>query len=192
MGLSLVTGPALEPVSLIEAKQHCRVDSTDDDGLIAGYILSARSWAEDLTRRAFTTQTWDYTIDSDWPRMRVGYCDVYRIELPKPKLISVSSVSYVDTNGASQTLATDQYTVNATGITGLIDPAYGVTWPQVRDQMNAITVRFVCGFGPNPGDGQELERVRAGILQYTRFLLDGNKEDHDSAVNLIYPLRVLY
>ena len=210
MSLTLVTGPALEPVSLEEAKQHCRIDSTDDDGLLAGYILAARSHCETYTRRAFITQTWDYRISnayadnlcvSGWPAVRQGGYWYPRITLPKPPLISVTSISYVDTAGATQTLAADQYLVNPYSNEGIIDPAYGVTWPQVRTQMNAITVRFVCGYGTNPGNVQELERVRQAML-----LMIGSWYENRESVNvgnivnemplgveaLLFPLRVFY
>lgn len=209
MGLSLVTGPALEPVSIAEAKQHCRIDSSDDDGLLAGYILAARSYAEDYTRRAFISQTWDYRIDTaladgkcyGWPAVMMGGNYYPRIVLPKPPLISVTSITYVDTSGVTQTLAADQYLVNPYSMEGIIDPAYGVTWPQVRNQMNAITVRFVCGYGSNPGDGQALERIRQAML-----LLVGHWYENRESVNvgnivnelpmgveaLLFPLRVFY
>jgi uncharacterized phiE125 gp8 family phage protein len=140
LGLALVTGPTEEPVSLIEAKQHCRIDSTDDDGLLAGYILAARTYAEGETRRAFVTQTWDYTVDS-WYRGNYE-----RLELPLGKLQSVTTITYVDDSGATQTLAADQYTVISDGTSGVIVPAYGITWPSTRCQPNAITVRMVVGW----------------------------------------------
>jgi len=210
MGLSLFSAPTDEPVSLIEAKQHCRIDSTDDDGLLAGYILAARSWAEDYTRRAFMTQTWDYRIDasiasgesvSGWPEVKVGSACYQRIHLPKPPLISVTSITYVDSNGVSQTLAADQYLVNAYSIEGIIDPAYGVTWPSVRRQMNAITVRFVCGYGANPGTGQELDRIRQAILLTVGHWYENREsvnvgnivtEVPQAAEMLLFPLRVFY
>ena len=142
MGLSLVTGPTEEPVSLIEAKQHCRIDSTDDDGLIAGYIIAARMMAEGDTRRAFITQTWDYTINYGWPLSNGSQ----RIELPLGKLQSITSISYVDTAGATQVLASNQYTVITSETGGLIVPAYNVSWPDVRWQVGNITVRMVVGW----------------------------------------------
>ena len=142
MGLSLVTGPTEEPVSLIEAKQHCRIDSTDDDGLIAGYIIAARMMAEGDTRRAFIAQTWDYTINYGWPLSNGSQ----RIELPLGKLQSITSVSYVDTNGATQVLAADQYTVITGETGGLIVPAYNVSWPDTRWQMGNVNVRMVVGW----------------------------------------------
>jgi uncharacterized phiE125 gp8 family phage protein len=50
------------------------------------------------------------------------------------------------TDGATQTLATNQYTVITSETGGKIVPAYNVTWPSVRWQYNAITVRMVVGW----------------------------------------------
>lgn len=49
-----------------------------------------------------------------------------------------------------QTLAASEYVVDTSNL-GSIYPAYGVCWPSVRCQPNAITVRFVAGHGLNPG-----------------------------------------
>ena len=180
MGLSLVTPPTLDPVSLAEAKTHCRVDSTDDDGLLAGYLLAARQHAEQYTRRAFLSQTWRLTLDDDWPQA-VNRCTTYvrdRVVLPRPPAISVTSVQYIDTAGATQTLAVDQYKLVLldTG-EAAIDPAYGVTWPAVRRESAAITVTFVCGYGVNPGDLPE--PIRQAML-----LLIGHWYENREAVNV--------
>lgn len=160
MGLSLVTGPTEEPVSLAEAKAHCRIDSTDDDGLLAGYILAARKYCEGDTRRAFLTQTWDYTIDYQWPYINKGVTfangqtyygspyQYHQIILPFGNLQSVTSVTYIDQDGATQTLDTSQYTVKSDETSGLINENYGITWPYTRYVIGAITVRFVAGWLP--------------------------------------------
>jgi uncharacterized phiE125 gp8 family phage protein len=154
MGLSLVTGPALEPVSLDEAKQHCRIDSTADDGLVAGYLFAARQYVELLTNRPLITQTFDFFIDRDGPVTDAFEWRGNRrlIELPRAPAIAVTSITYVDTNGATQTLAANQYAVDVTSNIGRIEPAFGVVWPCVRNQNKAITVRFTAGYGTNPGD----------------------------------------
>lgn len=129
-------------------------DNTADSGLGAGapstntttdpvlnlLIASTRRTAEQLTGRALVTQTWDLFLDA-FP------CSGKPIIVPKPTLQSVTSITYTDTAGDAQVLATDQYAVDIKSEPGRIMPAYGVTWPSTRDVMNAVTVRFVAGYG---------------------------------------------
>lgn len=141
MGLTLITAPTTEPLTLDEAKQHLRVDTSDDDGLIAGYILAARHWVESQAG-PIISQTWDYTLE-EWP-----ICDgEYEIELPMKPVQSITSITYIDTNGDSQTLAADQYEAVLDDPTPSVVQAYGAVWPAVREKPAAITVRFVAGYG---------------------------------------------
>jgi uncharacterized phiE125 gp8 family phage protein len=165
--LTLITGPTQEPVSLAEAKAQCRVTASDEDGLIAGYLLAARHHCEGHTRRVFSTQTWAMTIDRGWPTV-FDYCSVRqrtRIVLPKPPAVSVSSISYVDTTGTLQVLASNQYQFSKGDIVGFVDQAFGVTWPAVQRQADAITVQFVAGYGGNPSNLPE--EIRQAILMLT-------------------------
>lgn len=187
MGLSVVTPPTAEPVSLAEAKAHCRVSVADDAGLIAGYLMAARIHAEVYTGRALSTQTLQFTIDGDWP------CD--RIDLPRPPLQSVTAITYSDTAGATQTLAADQYRVDTTAHQGFVERAYGVIWPAVRDQARTIVVTYVAGYAQIP------EPIRQAIL-----LLVGHFYENREAVvigqaptelpmgvdALLFPFRVFY
>ena len=73
MSSILLTPPAVEPVTLAEAKAYLRVEHDDDDDVIASLIAAARSHIEAQTRRALITQTWQIRRDS-WPgdgRIRV-------------------------------------------------------------------------------------------------------------------------
>lgn len=177
-GLSQVSGPTLDVVSLAEARKHLKVDVTDDDGLIAGYIFAARAFCEMHTGRAILNQVFDLTIDDDWPPQysRPPYwppiaaawpgCSSRRITIPLAPLVSVASITYTDTAGAPQTLASDQYRVitRSATVRGWIEPAYGVAWPAVRMQSEAITVRFTAGYGDQPGGTKELELFRQAML----------------------------
>lgn len=58
-----ITPPAIEPLSLAEAKLHLRVDMSDDDGEINDAIGAAREDCEGETHRAFITQTWQLILD---------------------------------------------------------------------------------------------------------------------------------
>ncbi|MEM6397488.1 MAG: head-tail connector protein [Bacteroidota bacterium] len=55
--LTVHTPPAIEPISLAEAKNWLRVDNDADDSLIETMITSARMAAENYTNRKFITQT---------------------------------------------------------------------------------------------------------------------------------------
>lgn len=146
MGLSVAVAPALEPVALDVAKAHLRVVDSEEDGLIAGYILAARQFCENETRRPFVTRTYDFTIDGNWPNDLIGCRWSQRIRLPVAPVSAVSSITYVDGNGAMQTLDGSLYVLLGNEDKAYIEPPYGVTWPTVRDQAAAITVRFVAGW----------------------------------------------
>ena len=62
MPLQIVTPPANEPVSLLEAKQHLRVDGDDDDLLIGSLIAAARQAAETQTGRQLITARWKLVL----------------------------------------------------------------------------------------------------------------------------------
>lgn len=143
MGISLYAAADGEPISLDEAKAHLRVDLDEEDELVMACIAASRSYLETVCGRSFVSQTWDYTIDNDWPCVDSEPV----IELPRAPLVSVTSISYVDSDGATQTLASNQYVVDGSETIGRIYPAYAVIWPTVRTQNRAITVRFVAGYG---------------------------------------------
>lgn len=116
--------------------------NTTNDPLVVSLIKTARQSAEAFTRRAFITQTWDLKLNG-FPR---------QIEVPLPPLISVTSLAYLDANGASQTLTvTTGYVVDAPAgpyaDPGRITLPYGVMWPQSQMVENAVTLRFVAGYG---------------------------------------------
>ena len=150
--LTLSSAPATEPVTTAEAKSHARVDSSDDDTLIGGLITAARQWAEWYTQRAFITQTWDLKLDA-FPSEP--------LELPKAPLVSVSSVTYVDSAGASQTWAADEYVVKVYAgqhaPPGRLWLAYGEAFPITLPVLDAVTIRFVAGYGAAAAVPEEIK-----------------------------------
>jgi uncharacterized phiE125 gp8 family phage protein len=139
VGLALLTAPDAEVVELDEFKQHARIDLDDEDDRILGYLLAARQYLEEIANRGFITQTWTLTLDGEWPD---------EILLGRAPVDSITSITYVDWNGATQTLASNQYVLVNSGVLSRVVPAYGVyCWPPVRSQPNAITVTFVVGYG---------------------------------------------
>lgn len=154
MGLSLYLPPAIEPVSVAHLKMHMRVEHDAEDGLIAALQMAAREEFERTANRSIVAQTWQLTFDYwghgsplsfDWGSL--SYWGSV-LALPRPPLLKVLSITYRDINNALQTLAADQYTVDASSpdTQACISPAYGVTWPSLYRDRNVVTVRYVSGF----------------------------------------------
>lgn len=139
-GLVLVTAPAEEPVTLAEAKLWAKIQITADDALVTSLIPTSRRECENELDRALVTQTWKLLLDR-FPS------EDETIYLPRPPLVSITHVKYIDSNGTLQTLATTEYTVDASKEPGRIVPAYGKSWPATRLVPNAVEVQFVAGYG---------------------------------------------
>ncbi len=135
MGLSVITGPAAEPISLTEAKAHLRVTDTNEDTLITALITVARGWVENYTRRVLVLSDLEWTLDQFDSLLR----------LPLSPLRSVVSINYVDESGIAQTLATSVYVVDTTSTPGRIVEQYDQEWPSTYDTLNAVTIRFKAG-----------------------------------------------
>lgn len=169
--LGASTVPIAEPLTLDAAKtQVRRRDTTDDDVLLEDVMIpAARERGEQATRRQFITATYDLKIDGGFPG---------EIVLPLPPLQTVISVTYVDDDGVVQTLASNQYTVDAPrgprAARGRIVPAYNVSWPSTRYQINAVTVRFATGYGDT--HAAVPPRLKMAMLQDLATLYE-NRED---------------
>lgn len=137
MTYKLITPPSEEPLTLDEAKAHLRVESTDDDALITALIVAAREQAESITARALCTQTWELVLDA-FPEACV---------LRHSPVQSVTSVDYLDTDGASQSLTLTDTLLDSESTPGYLVPAYGKAWPATWCVPNAVRVRYVSGYG---------------------------------------------
>ena len=58
MTVVLTTAPAVEPISLAEAKAHLRLDASDEDALLTALITAARMFVERTLGVALITQSW--------------------------------------------------------------------------------------------------------------------------------------
>lgn len=155
--LSLITAPAGEPLAVEDARVHTRVDGSDEDILIASHIQAATAWAENYTRRALITQTWELWLDA-FPAESI-------LELPLPPLRAVGSVKFYDTAGVLQTFSSGSYIVTAPAgpqaERGSIRLAPSASWPATQERPNAVVVRFDAGYG---GAEDVPAAVKAGML----------------------------
>lgn len=112
MRLKLKTAPAVEPITLDEAKLHLKVDSADDNALITALITTARQLAEKETQRAFITQTWQMYLDSA----------PVEVDIPKPPLQSVESIKAISSTETTvdENVDKDQPLLKVASTTGFV------------------------------------------------------------------------
>ena len=140
--LKTLTQPAVEPVTLAEAKQHCRVDTTTDDAYIGSLITAAREWCEAYCDETFVHTQYRMTLDS-FP---------VEIELPRPPMATAGtttavSITYTLENQTTAVLATNQYRVDRDATPGVLRTNYNGSWPSHLLDYNAVTVTWWGGSG---------------------------------------------
>ena len=133
---TLVTPPASEPLTVAQAKSHLRVDHTDDDTLITGYIEASRQYVEERCWCSVQAQTWKLLLN-DWPHEP--------LTLPRGPVVSISSVRYQTAINTWVTLASDQYALLQDGRWWL---AYDMQWPTTALYgWEPVEITYTAGVG---------------------------------------------
>ena len=158
MKYKVVTPPAEEPLVLADCTAQLNSPPSADDSFITGLIGDAREYLENMTGRSFITQT----LDVWFPRF------LRKMDMPRPPLVSVESVKYLDTAGDEQTLDTAVYRVNNKGDEkASILLKYGQAWPDIypeRDADDLVTVRIVTGYGAAAAVPRSIKRAMLLIV----------------------------
>lgn len=156
----LITPPSVEPVSRDEVKLHCRIGGDEENAKIDAFITAARqavecgeSWS---LERTLNTTTWRITLDR--------FPGLYPIELPRPPLIGITSITYRDPTGTEQTVDSSTYRVDADATPGRVLLAPNQFWPTTESQIGAIKITYTAGYGPTASDVPEA--IRQAILMF--------------------------
>ena len=137
--LSVVTQPTEEPVTVAQAREQCRVAIFDDDAGLYDNIVAARKLCEVEIKRAFCTTVLRLSLDQFPPD---------QFYLPRPPLVSVTSIKYLDSNGTQQTWGSSNYSVDIYSQPGRVALVYNGSWPtSTRADTNAIEVIYRAGYG---------------------------------------------
>lgn len=154
------TEPAIEPITLAEAKLHARITSTADDAALASYIGVARQAAEDVLNRGLLTQTWKLTLSS--------FADRIWLPMAAP-LQSVSSVKYYDSDGTLQTLASTYYDTDTVSRPAALVRAANQSWPSLQSDRRTgrVEITYVVGW---TAASLVPQRIRQGIRMYVAYL----------------------
>lgn len=151
MAKQIIIKPTVEPLTVEEVSLDARIDDAAENTRLTAFIKAARERAEFLTGRALISQTWQESFNkflSD------------EIKLAINPVITITSIEYINTSGILTTLDPSNYQlVKSDGVCKII-PAYGKTWPVVREYSDAVKITYTAGYGDDATD------VPFGIKQW--------------------------
>lgn len=168
--LTRQTPPAVEPVTVAEAKAHCRVDTSDDDTYIATLITAAREWVESYLDRSLVNTQWVMRLDK-FPDD--GTMDV---ELPRPPMVASGtatavSVTFTYETGTTATYSTASYRVDRLATPGSVKTLYGQAWPPHLMDDNSVSITWWGGYGATGASVPAA--IRHAILMLVGHWFDG-------------------
>ncbi len=141
MPLKLITPAIKIPISLSEAKAQLRIETafTDDDDYIRSLINVAEAHVETYCNRRLITQTWEKTFQT-WD-------EVEEKILFGGQLQEVVQITWLDEDGASDTLAASSYIVSGIGTdNGRIEFDNDADLATDLYQVDPISVCYTVGF----------------------------------------------
>ncbi len=142
MALVLTSAPALEPVTVAEAKAHLRVTGEAEDTLIASLILTSRLHIETALGLALITQSWRLLRDS-WPEGR-------HVDLPLRPLQGVEEVRVISAAGDPTIIAASQYLVDVASVPPRLVRRSALPVP--GQVACGIEIDFTAGYGDAADD----------------------------------------
>lgn len=152
----LITPPAIEPISLAEAKAWLREENGDEDQLIQTLLVSARMTLEAWTRRYFITQGWRLVGDQ-WP---TSGRNPQLIEIAFAPFRAVSAIRIYDVNNLVTTLPATRYAASGGDNGGRI--LFNAAPPAPGRAIDGVEIDIVAGYGPTAL--QTPEPIRRAIL----------------------------
>ena len=184
------------PNSLANAKSAKKITSTAEDNVLQRMLDAAIEVLEESTGKAFRLNTYKLRLQS-FTKSRFYNEDTCSIGLPWCPLVTITSVDYVDEDGATQTLSTDVYEVNIYSEPGQIRLKDGQSWPTVKEVFNPITITYTAGYNNTTVDNTTPKKlVQAIELIFGEYYM--NREDYagrrlpNASEVLIYPHKVIW
>lgn len=183
----VVTAPVNKPVSLSDMKTQLRVDTSDDDDLINGYIDASADYFKHYLRRSLITETIELSADGfvrsedddDLGLLRLGAGTHYgsrehilnrpnEIELPFLPIQSITSVKTFNRSNIESTFDASNYNLDEQG--GRLYLNEGVSWPDNLRDREAVKIVYVAGYGDDPADIPSI--IRQAIKEHVSMMYD--------------------
>ena len=178
--ITQTAAPTVLPVSLDELKTRLKIDHVDEDSIIQSYLEAATEYAQEYQWSQLITATYVERFD------RFPCC----ICLQRNPVQSVTSVSYVDTSGNTQTLvANTDYTVDIYSKPARIIPAYSKWWPATRCHINDVIVTYVAGYGDSQANVPDEIKHALMLKASQQYMSCDETEPMDKAINSLLDKR---
>jgi len=134
----------VQPITLADIKAQAYVTHSLDDAYLSACAAQGLDQVASDTNRAM--------VDTTWVLTGAGFAPV--IKLPRPPLIEVVSITYIDAAGAEQALPEAGYQITVSDVATFVQPAAGKQWPATaRGNANAVTVTYRSGYVQADGEG---------------------------------------
>lgn len=157
--------PTLEPITLEQLKDRLRIGSTCEfDAELSAILTTARKQVEADTYRRLVNQTIVGRLD--------GFLSVREIELRVAPVSSITSITYVDQNGTTQTLATSVYGTDLLSTPPRIILKTSQNWVDTEpNTANSVAITFVAGYGATAASVPA--QAKLAIVEYAKVLWGG-------------------
>jgi uncharacterized phiE125 gp8 family phage protein len=153
----LTVPPAIEPVSLSEAKAHLRIVHADEDQLLLLLIAAARRQVEARTGLVLIAQGWTQYLD-DWPEEGI-------IALVPGPLSAFNDLVTYGEDDVAATIDPAHYFVEAASRPPRLLLRGSRAWARPGRIGNGIAITFTAGFGAAAEDVPA--PLREAVLQLT-------------------------
>jgi len=167
--------PTEEPLTVDEVAAHVEYGGNDHDEKFVRWIRAAREQVEYDTDLALVTQTWVQRLDRPpetfWrdQNSRIMLDDLLFhlpgsgisrwLELQKRPVQSLTSITYLDTAGDSQTMSSADYELDTKRLQPVVWLAYNASWPATRGIQNSLAATYIAGYGARTAVPQMLKQA---------------------------------
>lgn len=161
------SAPAARILSRADALEHIRESSGVQDDYIDSLILEVEDYFDGYDGAAgkcLITQTWEekFPIFASKMGLRLG------------PVQSIEQITYYDAAGTEQTVSSDVYRLHSASDASYIVEVDGQSWPNTATRDDAVTIRYVCGYGDAAAD------VPPKLIRAVKLLI-GHWEQNRSA-----------
>lgn len=175
--IDITTGPAVEPVTVQEVKDHCHISHNVEDSLLSTWIKSAREKAEEYHKKYYLTQNVKISFDG-FP------CLPY--VLPVFPVQSVESIKYVTCEGVEVTMLLTDFIISFSGKKCRIAHGHNKLWPIVTlRSIDSFAINTTVGYGSTAAAVPA--KVKDAIMLYCAWRSD-NREAENSFPDFFYNL----